>query len=44
MPTDLEHDSPRIINFAEEDNDASRQNSHDLLNEERDLALSRSAI
>ena len=44
MPTDLNHDSPRIVNYAREDNDANHQNSHDLLDEERDLARSRSAI
>ena len=44
MPTDLEHNSPRIVNYAMEENDANRQDSHDLLDEARDLAHSRSAI
>ena len=44
MPTDLEHDSPRIVNYVAEDNSANRQDSHDLLDEARDLAHSRSAI
>ena len=40
MTTDLEHNSPRIVNYAMEENDANRQGSHDLLNEARDLSLS----
>ena len=44
MPTDLEHDSPHIVNYAMEENDTNRQNSHDLLDESRDLARSHSAI
>ena len=44
MPTDLEHDSPRVVNYVEEDNEASRQLSVDLLEEARELALARTAI
>ena len=44
MPTDLEHDSPHIVNYAMEENNVNRQDSHDLLDESRDLARSRSAI
>ena len=42
MPTDLEHDSPRVVNYVEEDNESSRQLSVDLLEEARELALARS--
>ena len=44
MPIDLEHDSPRVVNYVEEDNEASRQLSVDLLEEARELALARTAI
>ena len=44
MPTDLEHDSPRVVNYVEEDNESSRQLSVDLLEEGRELALARTAI
>jgi hypothetical protein len=44
MPTDIEHDSPRVVNYAEEDNEEARQNALDLLDVERELALSRTAI
>jgi transposase InsO family protein len=44
MPSDLEHDSPRIVQYAKEENEHARQNGLDLLDEERDLARSRTAI
>nr|XP_051211286.1 uncharacterized protein LOC127328751 [Lolium perenne] len=44
MPTDIDHDSPRVMNYAEEENKLTRQDGVDLLDEERDLALSRMAI
>ena len=44
MPFDLGHDSPRVANYAEEDNESNRQDSLDLLEEARKLALSRTAI
>jgi len=44
MPTDLEHDSPRVINFVEADNEVARQDGVDQLDEARDLAYSRTAI
>jgi hypothetical protein len=44
MPTDLEHDSPRVIHYVEEENELARQNGLDLADEERDLARSRTAI
>ena len=44
MPTDLEHDSPRVIHYIEEENELARQNGLDLADEQRDLARSRMAI
>ena len=44
MPTDLEHDSPRVVNYVKEDNESSRQLSVDLLEEARELALARTTI
>ena len=44
MPIDPEHDSPTVVNYVEEDNEASRQLSVDLLEEARELALARTAI
>ena len=44
MPTDLEHDSPRVVNYVEADNKSSRKLSVDLLEEARELALARTAI
>jgi transposase InsO family protein len=44
MPTDLEHDSPRVVNYVEEDNEVARQNGLDIVDEARDLARSRTAI
>jgi hypothetical protein len=44
MPTEIYHDSSRVANYAEEENERARRDGVDLLNEERDLALSRTAI
>ena len=44
MPTDIEHDSPRVANYVESTNEINRQDALDLLDEERELALSRTAI
>ena len=44
MPSDLEHDSPRVAAYVEQDNESARQDALDLLEEERDLACSRTAI
>ena len=44
MPTDLEHDSPRVVSYVEENNETNRQDGLDTLDEERDLARSRTAI
>jgi hypothetical protein len=44
LPTDILHDSPRVAAYDEDDAEESRRLSVDLLEEERDLALQRSAI
>jgi hypothetical protein len=44
MPSELEHDSPRVAAYIEKDNESARQDRLDLLEEERELALSRTAI
>jgi hypothetical protein len=44
LPSDIQYDSPRVEAYEEENVEASRQLSVDLLEEERDLAAQRSAI
>jgi hypothetical protein len=44
LPSNVQYDSPRVEAYEEEDAEASRQLSMDLLEEERDLAAQRSAI
>ena len=44
LPSDIRHDSPRVAAYVEADNEIARQDSLDALEEERDLAASRSAI
>ena len=44
LPSDIRHDSHRVITYIEADNEKARQDSLDLLDEERDLAAARSAI
>ena len=44
LPTDIEHDAPRIVLYTEKDAKEAREDGVDLLDEARDLALSRSAI
>ena len=44
LPSDIRHDSPRVAAYVEADNEKARQDSLDLLDEERDLAAARSAI
>ena len=43
LPSDIRHDSPRVAAYVEADNEKARQDSLDLLDEERDLAAARSA-
>ena len=44
LPSDIRHDSPRVVAYVEADNEKSRQDALDLLDEERDLAAAQSAI
>src|SRR3954470_14391751 len=44
MPTDLEHDSPRVVHYTEAANELARQDGVDQLDEARNLARSRTAI
>ena len=44
LPTDMIHDSPRVQAYVEADAEEARQNSLDLLEEEREIALQRSTI
>ena len=44
LPSDIRHDSPRVAAYVEADNETTRQDSLDLLDEECDLAAARSAI
>ena len=44
FPSDIRHDSPRVAAYVEEDNEKARQDTLDLLDEERDLAIARSVI
>jgi hypothetical protein len=44
LPTDIEHDSPRVVAYTKADNESEIQIAKDLLEEEWDLAASRSAI
>jgi hypothetical protein len=44
LPSDVQYDSPRVEAYEEEDAEAFRQLSVDLLQEERDLAAQRSTI
>ena len=44
LPSDIRHDSPRVVAYVEADNEKARQEALDLLDEERDMAAARSAI
>ena len=44
LPSDIRHDSPRVVAYVEADNEKARQYALDLLDEERDLAAAHSAI
>ena len=43
LPSDLKHNAPRITQYTEEEAETARQDGIDLLEEERNLALTRSA-
>ena len=44
LPSDICHDSPRVAAYVEVDNEKSCQDALDLLDEEHDRAVARSAI
>ena len=44
MPSDLEHDSPLVFLYNEEENEEARLVAVDLLEEAHELALSRTTI
>jgi hypothetical protein len=44
LPSDLKHNAPRITQYTEEEAETARQDGIDLLEEERNLALTRSAF
>ena len=44
LPSDLLHDSPRVANYIETENELAHQDSVDALEEARELALERSAV
>jgi hypothetical protein len=44
LPSDIIHDSPRVAAYVETENEKTRQDSVDLLEENREQALERSAI
>ena len=44
LPTDMIHNSPRVHAYVETDAEEARQDSLDLLDEEREIALQRSTI
>ena len=44
LPSDITHDSPRVVAYVETENKKSRQDSLDLLEEHREKALEMSAI
>ena len=44
LPSDLKHNAPRVSQYTEEEVEAARQDGVDLLEEERNLALSHSAF
>ena len=44
LPSDLKHNAPRVTQYTEAEAEAARQDGVDLLEEERNLALTRSAF
>ena len=44
FPSDIYHDSPRVVAYVEANNEQAWQDALDLLDEQRDLAVARSAI
>ena len=44
LPSDIRHGLPRVANYVEADNEQARQEALDMLDEQRDMALARSAV
>ena len=44
LPSDIRHDSPRVVAYVEVVNEKARQDALDMLDEECDLAAAHSAI
>ena len=44
LTSDIRHDSPRVADYVEVDNEKARQDPLDLLDEECDLVVAHSAI
>ena len=44
LPSDIRHDSPRVANYVEADNEQACQEALDLLDKKPDMALARSAV
>src|SRR3954466_10403536 len=44
LPSDIRHDSPRVVAYVEEDNETARHDALHALDEAWDLAEARSAI
>ena len=44
LPSDIRHDSPRVANYVEADNEQARQEALDLLDEKRDMDFARLAV
>jgi hypothetical protein len=44
LPTDVIHDAPRVVLYTEEEAKEARENNVDLLEEAREITLSRTAV
>jgi hypothetical protein len=44
LPTDVTHDEPRVVLYTEEEAKEAREDDVDLLEEARELTLSRTAL
>jgi hypothetical protein len=44
LPTNIEFDAPRVVHYTQEQAKESREDSIDLLQEARELALSRTTL
>mgnify|MGYP005817132049 CR=1 FL=1 len=44
LPSEIHHDSPRVVAYIEADNERARQDALDLLDEKRDIAAARLAV